>query len=417
MGNQLLTRQEITFESLDVLKNNLKIVPNVYRDLDQEFGKKGGKIGDTIYVRKPPRFVGADGAAYQPEGLTDTEVPVSINQQSQVSFEFNSQELYLSIDDWRRRYLENAGTALANKLDYRTGQTMMQNTANFVGTVGTTPGLGGTDAYTIYLQAGQKLDEMGFSRTDKKTLVFTSAANTGYIAFGKAFFNPQDSVSKEHTSGTVVNAFNYNMFIDENIPAQIIGLLGGTPAVSGAGQTGTSLLISGGSASIVGWANVGDVFTISGVFATNPQSRASTGSLQQFTVQANANTAGDGSATLTFVPAIVPSGQFQNVTNAPANGSLLSVYGANAAGQSALSGVTFRNGLLFHKQAAAFVSFPGAVANDVDMGFAESDPDTGVSLRYVRWFDGVRDIWPSRLDVYYGIAPLYNEGATRIAVS
>jgi len=68
VANQLLTRQEITQEPLRVLENSLMVIPGFYRDYDVEFGKKGGKIGDTLYVRKPQRFIGRDGQAYQPEG-------------------------------------------------------------------------------------------------------------------------------------------------------------------------------------------------------------------------------------------------------------------------------------------------------------------------------------------------------------
>src|SRR5947209_8563923 len=119
MANQLLTRQEITWESLEILENETHVLPSFYRDLDQEFGKKGGKIGDTIYVRKPARAIGRDGQAYQPEGMTDTQVPVVINQQSGVDFEFSSAEKFLSIDDFKNRYLEPYMIALANKLDFR----------------------------------------------------------------------------------------------------------------------------------------------------------------------------------------------------------------------------------------------------------------------------------------------------------
>ena len=44
MSNQLLTSQVITYETLSVLKNDLRIVKNFWRDGDKEFGKKGGKI-------------------------------------------------------------------------------------------------------------------------------------------------------------------------------------------------------------------------------------------------------------------------------------------------------------------------------------------------------------------------------------
>jgi hypothetical protein len=415
MGNQLLTRQEITREHLMVLENNVKILPNFYRDLDVEFGKKGGKIGDTIYVRKPPRAVGRDGQAYQPEGMTDTQVPVTINQQSGVDFEFSSAEKHLSLDEFKSRYLEPYGIALANKLDLRSGQTAQINTANHVGTPGTTPGLNSSDAFLIYASANQKIDEMGFPLRDgTRRMIITPKMRVGWADFSKAFFNPTGAISGQW-NGKVSNALGDDWFIDQNIPVQTIGALGGTPAVTTAGQTGNSLLTNGWTATVTGLLAVGDIISITGVFAVNPQSRLSTGSLQQFVIQAAAASDGSGNSTLTIFPAIVPSGQYQNVSNSPGAGALINVYDAAAAGQGALAGVSTPQALLFEKQAFAFVSFPGDVPEGVDMGFEERSPEIGVSLRFVRIFDGFRDMWINRFDVYYGIAPLYAEGACRVS--
>jgi hypothetical protein len=62
-------------------------------------------------------------------------------------------------------------------------------------------------------------------------------------------------------------------FVDQNIPVQTIGALGGTPAVNAAGQTGNSLVTNGWSNNISNLLNVGDVISIANVFAVNPQSR------------------------------------------------------------------------------------------------------------------------------------------------
>jgi P22 coat protein - gene protein 5 len=414
VGNQILTRQEITWESLEVLENELNVLPNFYRDLDQEFGKKGGKIGDTIYVRKPPRAVGRDGQAYQPEGMTDTQVPVTINQQSGVDFEFSSAEKFLSIDDFRNRYLEPYMISLANKLDLRCALTAQQNTANGVGTPGTPPGLSSTDAFYIYAQAGQRLQEEGFNLKPDPVAVITPAMRTAWLDFNKAFFNPTGDISKQWKTGQVSNALGYRWFIDQNMPTQVIGALGGTPAVVGGGQTGTSINTNGWSDSIAGLLNIGDVISFANVFAVNPQSRQSTGTLRNFVVQAPAASSGTGTSTLTILPAIVPSGQFQNVTNSPAAGGLINVYGTAAAGQSALSGLSSPQGLVWTKQAYAFVSFPGDVPEGVDMGMEDRSSDIGVSLRFVRIWDGYRDQWVNRFDVYYGVGILYMEGGCRI---
>lgn len=416
MANQLLTRQEITRESLMVLENNLVFPPKFYRDLDQEFGKKGGKIGDTIYVRKPPRVIGRDGQAFSAEAMTDTQVPVTINQQSGVDFEFSTAELYLSLDDIRNRYLEPFMISIANKIDLRCGQVAYQNTANLVGTAGTVPGLSGTDAFLVYSQAGQKLDEMGFPRKRGRTLVITPGMETGWLTYAKQFFNPQNLLAQQWKDGMPADrALGADWFIDQNVPTHVIGALGGTPAVNGAGQTGSTIITDGWSNSITGLLTVGDVLTFAGVFAVNPQSRVSTGALQQFVVQAIAASDGSGNSTITIAPAMVPTGQFQNITGSPADNALISVFGVAAAGQSAIAGISTPQGLMFHRQAYAFVSFPGDVPKGVDMGGEERSDDIGVSLRFVRIFDGFRDMWINRFDVYYGIAPLYMEGGVRVA--
>lgn len=432
MANQLLTRQEITWDSLEILENRMVILPGFYRDLDKEFGKKGGKIGDTIFVRKPPRFIGRDGQAYSPEGLTDTEVPITINQQSGVDFEFSSAEKFLSLDDFRRRYLEPAMISLSNKLDYRSANMAMLNTANFVGTVGTTPGLSGSDAFNTYSSARQLLIQMGFDATkgEKFKLAINAIAERGWNVYTKQFFNPADSLTKQWKTGQVNNALGLEWLVDENINAQVIGALNSTnsyvsylPEVTGAGQTGTSINTKGWlSASNTGITNAllpGDIISFAGVYAVNPQSRQSTGVLQQFVVQAPVTSASNSTATATIsiLPAIVPSGQFQNVTASPADGALISVYGTAASGQAALGGLTTLQGLLWDKEAYAFVSFPGDVPEGVDMGYEDRSPEVGVSLRFVRIFDGYRDQWVNRFDVYYGIGPLYMEGGVRIALS
>lgn len=417
MANQLLTRQEITWDSLEILENNTVIVPNFYRDLDKEFGKKGGKIGDTIFVRKPPRFIGRDGQAYSPEGLTDTEVPVTINQQSGVDFEFSSAEKYLSLDDFRRRYLEPAMISLANKLDYRCANMAMLNTANFVGSVGTTPGLSGSDAFLTYSTAMQRLDEMGFPmKGDRRVLVINPAMRTGWLDYSKQFFNPQDSLTKQWKTGQVDNALGPRWFVDQNINVAVVGAPGGTPEVDGATQTGTSINVKGMTAT-TGTFLAGDIVQFAGVYAVNPQSRQSTGSLQDFVVQANLTADGSTNGALQILPAIVPSGQFQNVSASPADSALISLYHVAAAGQSAIAGVSTAQGLLWTREAYAFVSFPGDVPDGVDMGMSENSTEIGVSLRFVRIFDGYRDQWVNRFDVYYGIAPLYAEGGVRIAGS
>jgi hypothetical protein len=49
------------------------------------------------------------------------------------------------------------------------------------------------------------------------------------------------------------------------------------------------------------------------------------------------------------------------------------------------------------------------------MAMEARSKEVGVSIRFVRMFDSVRDMFTNRTDVYYGIGPLYPEGSVRIA--
>lgn len=414
MSNQLLTTQAISYESLMILENNLAIAKRFYTEQNSEFGKKGEKIGDTYYMRKPQRYIGRDGQLWQPEALSDTQVPIVINQQFGVDWEASTYEMKLDLDNISERYLKPAAESMANKIDLRCAVMAVQNTANLVGTVGTTPGLSGSNAFLTYSQAGQRLIEGGFPQPAQYTMAITAGAQVGWNTFAQPFFNPTGSLSSQWKTGQVSNALGYDWHVDENLPTQTIGALGGTPVVDGANQTGTSINTRGWTGGVTGILNVGDVISYPSIFTVNPQSRQSTGTPFSQVVQAIASSDGGGLATLSLYPAMVPSGQYQNCTASPSDGALISVYGVAAAGQGAIAGAATRQMLLWHPQAFALAYFAGQVPNNVDIGNVATNSKTGVSIRYVRDFDVVRDMWPNRFDVYCGMSPLYTEGACRI---
>ena len=66
-GEQSFNNAEDHLGNLAILSNTLKIWPNLYNGYDDEFGRPGEKIGQTLNVRKPQRFVGRQGSLFQPE--------------------------------------------------------------------------------------------------------------------------------------------------------------------------------------------------------------------------------------------------------------------------------------------------------------------------------------------------------------
>ena len=135
MSNQLLTISMITNEALRVLTNSLVFTRAISRQYDDKFAIEGAKIGTTINLRKPPRYVGRTGPALQVESSVETYVPLTLNTQFGVDMAFTTQDLSLNISDFSDRFIKPAIAAVANKIDYD-GLQQFLNVYNMVGTPG-----------------------------------------------------------------------------------------------------------------------------------------------------------------------------------------------------------------------------------------------------------------------------------------
>lgn len=401
MANSLLTISMITKESLRVLENNLKFAKNVTKDYDDRFAIEGAKIGDTINIRKPARYVGRSGATLSLEDHTETSMPLQLNNQYGVDLAFTSKELSLSIDEFSDRIIKPAMAVIANKVD-RDGLLMAyQATANAVGTPGTTP-----TALKTYLQAGAAMDYEACPRDNNRFVVIDPNAQVEIVDSLKSLFQSGDKIAEQYESGVMGQAGGFTWLMDQNVVAHTVGPLGGTPAVNGASQVGSSLVTNGWTAAAASRLKKGDTFTIAGVYAVNPQSKQSTGQLRRFVVTADVSSDASGNATIPIWPAIVTSGAFQTVTASPANGALLTVLGAANTVSPA--------NLAYHKNAFVLGCADLQLPKGVDMAARVSDKQLGLSARMVRAYDITNDKFPCRFDILYGWAPLYQELACRI---
>lgn len=405
MANTLLTISQITRETLRILENNLVFTKQVRRDFDDSFGRAGAKIGTVLNIRKPARYSGRTGQGLSIEDATETQVPLTLNTQRGVDIAFTSQDLALSIDDFKERFIRPAIANVANQIDFD-GLQQYLNVYNTIGTPGTVP-----NALLTYLQAGQRLDEEAAPRDNLRSLVISPAMQATIVDTLKGLFQESTEIGRQYEEGTMGRSIGFKWSMDQNVGINTVGLLGGTPTVNGAGQTGASLITQAWSNSITGILKKGNVFTIgsgaTGVFAVNPQSKQSTGALRQFTVLADQNSSGGGAVTIPISPAIVTTGPFQNVTAAPGNGASINVLGAASTASP--------QGLAFHKDAFALGCADLPLPGGVDMAARVSDKQVGLSIRLVRAYDINTDRFPTRIDVLYGWTTLYAELACRVA--
>jgi hypothetical protein len=411
-NNVLLTPQVFTRMVLMNLGGYLAVCKNMSREYSKEFAKKNAKVGDTVSVRKPQRFQATRGLLYQPQALSNIKTTITVNDVTGVHFEWDSVEKTLSIDEIQKTYAKPAAIALAHDVNARAAQYVAQNTFNAVGTPGTTPTLIDT-----YLSAGDKIVQLGLPPEEDLTCIINRKMSSQFVVGQKSLFNPAGSLGKNFDRGEVTGSpLGYRWERDQTIYTQTVGALGGTPLINGSNQTTQNGNNDTMTLNLKGFSNSttvmgpGDRFTIAGIYSVHPQTRQSTGDLQQFVVLATATTNGSGNVGALVAPGITPTGQYQNVTASPADGTAISVFGAaNTASPQAL---------LLHEDAYAFVSIPledPESGKGVEKAYQETDDETGLVLSFVRFFDGVNRIHGNRFDMLDGFGVLYREMACVIA--
>ena len=411
MANNLLTISKITNEALMVLENELTFTSEVDRNYDDQFAVVGGKIGNTVNVRKPGRFIGTTGPALNVEDFNETSVPVTLSTQFHVDTQFTTQDLALSLDMFSDRVLKPAVAAIANKIDRDGLQTAALNTYNIVGTAGTPP-----TGLITYLTGAAYLDSEGAPRDGRRSMIVEPFTSATIVDSLKGLFVPQEAIGEQYRKGLMGrDSGGMNWKLDQNVVSQTFGSWSAnTIAITLASTSSAGVLTSGWAsssnvtltASAASTLNVGDVFTIPGVYAVNPQNRQSYGKLRNFVVNST-TTVGTGGTTVNISPAIIVSGQFQNVQVTSYNSPNITAFNN--------TGVSSPQNIMMHRNAYTLAVADLELPDGVHFAGRASDKEVGLSMRVVRQYTINNDSIPTRLDVLYGWAPLYPELACRVA--
>ena len=398
MSNSILTIDMITRKALEILENNLVLTRNVNRQYDDSFAVEGAKIGSTLRIRLPDRALVTDGAALQVQDDNEQFTTLTVASQKHIGVNFTSAELTMQLDDFAERVLKPRISQLASSIDADVANAY-KAIGNTVGTPGTTPATS-----LVLLQAQQKLNENAAVMSPRYATV-NPAANAGLVEGMKGLFNPTDTISKQFKNGmmgTGVLGFD-EINMSQSIKQHTTGNWGTsitvTSTVSTQGQSTLGISFTGSSRT---W-TVGDVFTVAGVYAVNPQTRESTGSLQQFVVTAAAT--GSSTATLSISPAIYTADNaLATVDSFPQASAVVTMVGT--------ASTQYPQNLVYHKDAITFATADLLLPQGVDM--AARAVHNGISLRVVRQYDINNDRLPCRIDVLYGFSTIRPQMACRI---
>ena len=402
MANSLLTIDMITRKALEIFENNLVLTRNVNRAYDDSFAVEGAKIGSTLRIRLPDRALVTDGAALQVQDDNEQFTTLTVSNQKHIGVNFTSAELTMQLDDFADRVLKPRISQLASSVDADVANAY-KSIYQTVGTPGTTPG---TSA--VLLAGHQKLNESAVPQNMRYATV-NPAGNAGLVEGLKGLFNPTDVISKQFKSGMMgTGVLGYDEInMSQSIAQHMTGSRSATAslAVNGAVSTqgATTLAIDGDSGSAT--FAVGDVFTINGVFSVNPQTRQSTGSLQQFTVTALATASSGAWASVSVSPAMyTPVNALATISAFPADNAVVTVVGT--------ASTSYPQNLIYQKDAITFATADLLLPQGVDM--ASRQVHNGISLRVVRQYDINNDRMPCRIDVLYGFNAIRPAAAVRL---
>jgi len=398
MSNSILTIDMITRKALEILENNLVITRNVNRQYDDSFAVEGAKIGSTLRIRLPDRALVTDGAALQVQDDNEQFTTLTVNNQKHIGVNFTSAELTMQLDDFAERVLKPRISQLASSIDADVANAY-KTIGNTVGTPGTTP-----STSLVLLQAQQKLNENAAVMSPRYATV-NPAANAGLVEGMKGLFNPTDTISKQFKNGMM--GTGVLGFEEINMSQSIKQFTTGSRVATGNSVTTTvtaegtsSLALTIGSGLTV---KAGDVFTIAGVNAVNPQTRESTGSLFQFVALADATASGTA-ITVTVAPIYSAANALATVDALPAASAAVVFVGA--------ASTQYAQNLVYHKDAITFATADLLLPQGVDM--AARAVHNGISLRVVRQYDINNDRMPCRIDVLYGFNTIRPQMGCRI---
>ena len=406
MANTILTPSMITREAQMVLHQKINLLGNMNRQYDNRFAQTGAKIGTNLDLRLPPKYTTRSTSTYSAQNVVERKVSLPVASIIGIDTAITDTELTMSLDNFRQTILEPAMAQLAASLESTVLTGVYRKVANYAGTTSS------QIDYKKFQQAGQVLTENLAPVDANRVLGLNPASRVEFSDATKGLFQSADNISQQYREGRVGRTGGFDVYENTLIPTHTVGTYAGTPLTKGGSQgnagTGnayvsTTDLVTDGWSSGASSLKAGDIITIDGVYDVHPETKASTGRLKRFAVVSDvSDTTGD--MTITISPAIISGGAYQNVSNLAGDNKAITVLGT--------TGQIYGQNLAFHRDAFAFVTADLAIPNGVDMAARENYE--GISMRFIRWFDGDTGDWKSRFDILYGYTAIYPELACRL---
>lgn len=403
MANTFDVADWLCMEGVRRLNNTLVVGQFFNTDWEENYEKEFA-VGDTVRVPIPLEFSVTDGLAYQPQPIQDTHTTITVDQISGVHFEYDAVERALRMPRGEDRVTEKllvpAMDAIKQDIDSRCANWAYQNTNNIVGVLGTDP----TTFDAVFGAAKQRMTELACPQTSKRAMILWPKVARALRASAVTYFNPPDEFSRQWKKGIIGEKDGFDTYESMSLYSHTSGVWAGVVEMLAGGQSGASLSLTATTSDTF---KAGDVFNIVGVNQVNIKTKRSTGTLAQFRIIADVTAAASAATILIDPPIIGPGSPYQNVDALPAAGADLTLFPGTAAPTTAHSGT---QSLALTRDAFALVgvTMKNPSKSSVEMVSQARDPNTGISVAFLRDHDSKTRTWINRFDVLWGRGNLRN---------
>jgi hypothetical protein len=397
-------------EVLRLLVNFLTVAEYFNTDYEKDFEKEW-PVGASIQVKFPQTFTIRDGLGYSPQGINRIATTVSLDQPFGVDFEWDDYEAAVKAErseaEIREQYLQPAAAQIAQEIDSRAAQFGYQNASNVVGALGTDP-----TGVATYYNARRRLQELACPNTGKRALCISSSMMSTFGQNITTFFHPGDELSEMFKDGHLGRAAGFDWYESNSLYSHTAGTAVTSLVVSGAGQSGSSLVVQGTNGQTL---KKGDKISLNNVNQVNPRTRRIPGApvAKNFTVTQDFTLTGGAADSISILPAIYgPGSPYQNVDALPADQAAITLW----PGTTSPSGKVGTAALAITKFAFALVGGQFYTPKAVEAASQKRDPQTGIPVRFVKAWDPVRSMQIHRFDTLIGFGNLYQDnGAVVVA--
>lgn len=401
MANSLLTIDMITKEALRLAHEKASFLGTINRQFDSSFGAADGKIGDTLRIRLPSQYTRRQGSrTFSNQDATEQSTTLTSATQDGVDMTFNSRELALDLENFSKIHLEPAMATLVSGIESDVLQGCTKKVWNVAGTAGTPP----TDLVAVG-NARAKLNQ-GLAPKDGNRFVQMDSVTMGGMVNGlKGLFQDSTQIKEQYREGMLGRTAMADWYENERVWTL-------TNISDVTGTTDAAALVTNGGSSVdmhttVVSPAVGAVFTIAGVYACHPETKAAYQHLQQFVI-----TATSAGGAVTVSPTIYITGARKNVSTSTGADLATTDFNSKTLTFIGAASTSYVQNLMYHKDAFTFVT--AELPTMADSVRCVTQTYDGLSLRVWQQSDISSDALLTRIDILYGYAAIRPQWACRI---